>query len=148
MAHLFIREMPDVHVTAVEIDKVMLDVAKKFFDLDSIANIRVINDDVLRVISEPSKFDLRRYTFDVVIVDIYCGDKYPDLGKSATFFSGIKWFVKAGGLVVFNRLYTKNHQNEVDTFCDLVEDEYKNVGVKSVAGRTNSDNLLIYGEVV
>jgi spermidine synthase len=147
MVHLFSRELPNVRVVAVEIDKVMIDVAKQFFDIDSLSNLSVINADALRVVSEPEKFDLHKDTFDVVIIDIYCGDQYPDLGRSRTFFSGIKWFLRIGGLAIFNRIYIQDHQNEADAFCDLVKEVYANVGTKSVAGRTNSDNRLIYGEV-
>ena len=148
MVHLISRELPDAHVTAVEIDPKMVDIAKKYFDLGSLTNLKVIVDDALRVISTPEKFGLHRDTFDVVIVDIYCGAKYPDLGKSGTFFFGIKWFLKTGGLVAFNRIYIKDHQNEVDTFCELVGEVFSNVGSKTVAGRTNSDNILIYGELI
>jgi len=147
MAHLISRQLPEAHVTAVEIDPVMVQIAKDYFAIDSLPNLKILTADALRVISTPEKYQLNKDTFDVVIIDIYCGDKYPDLGKSGTFFSGIKWFLKTGGLVVFNRIYVKDHQFEVDTFMELVEEVYSNVRSKSVAGRTNSDNILIYGEV-
>jgi spermidine synthase len=148
MVHLISRELPDAHVVAVEIDSVIIDIAKEFFDLDDLTNLKVIEEDVLRVISSPGKFDLLKDTFDVVIVDIYCGAEYPDLGDSGSFFSGIKWFLRTGGLAVFNRIYIKTHQDEVDTFLDSVREVFSNVSSRSVAGTTNSDNILISGEVL
>lgn len=146
MAHLFAKKMPGINITAVEIDKVMVDVAQKFFDIDSIPNFKVITADALRVISEPENFDLDKDTFDVVITDIYCGDEYPDLGKHGTFFNGIKWFLRPGGLAVFNRIYMESHQHEVDIFVDVLNEVFTNVATSTVAGRSNSDNILIYGE--
>ena len=49
---------------------------------------------------------------------------------------------------MFNRIYIKDHQNEVDTFCELVKGVFSNVGSRSIAGTTNSDNILISGEVI
>lgn len=146
VAHLLTKDFPQVNLTVVEIDKVMVDIAKKFFDIDSIENLNLIVADAMRVCSEPEKFDLHQNTFDVVIVDIYCGDKYPDLGKSGTFLSRLKWFVRSGGLVVFNRLYLGEHQLLVDEFIGILENMYTNIGTVTVAGRTNSDNILVYGD--
>lgn len=147
MAHLFEQELPEARLTIVEIDKVMVEVAKKFFEIDTIPNLSVITADALRVVSEPEKFNLVKDSFDVVIVDIYCGEEYPDLGKHGTFFNGIKWFLRPGGLVVFNRIYMEHHQSEVDIFADILGEVFNEVGTSTVAGRSNSDNILIYGEV-
>lgn len=143
--HLFAEDMPDTHITVVEIDEAMIEVAKQFFDFDSLTNTTLIHADALRVISEPEKFDLHQGTFDVVLVDIYCGEDYPELGKSGTFFNGVKWFLHAGGFAVFNRIYVEHHQNNVNEFKMLVEGFFKDVNTVTIAGRTNSDNLLIYG---
>ncbi|MBI2414436.1 fused MFS/spermidine synthase [candidate division WWE3 bacterium] len=144
--HLFAKKMPGVNLTAVEIDPVMIDVAQKFFDLEQIPNLTIVNDDALRVISEPERYEFKEDTFDVLIVDIFCGDKYPDLGKSGTFFAGIKWFLKDGGLVLFNRIYLEEFQNESDIFVEAVSEVFKNVHIVSIAGRSNSDNILVVGE--
>ncbi len=145
--HLFSKEMPKLQMVVVEIDKVMIDVAKEFFDLDTIPNLKVICADAFRIISEPDKFDLHPSSFDVVIVDFYCGDKYPELATSGSFLVGIKRFVRPGGLIVFNRVYYGHHQRDVDEFYDLIKEAYGNVGNVAIPGRTNSDNILIYAEV-
>lgn len=146
MPHLFKKEMPQLKVTAIEIDEEMIDVAKRYFDLDSLTNLSVIKADALRVLTHPEEYNLEDNFFDVVIVDIYCGGKYPDLGKSGSFFAGVKNLVKPGGLVLFNRIYVESAQNETDQFCELAENFFENIHKTPVAGRTNSDNILIYGE--
>ena len=132
IAHLLNQYLPEMQLTAVEIDQVMIDVAQKYFELDSIKNLTVIVADALRVCAEPESYNLLKDTFDVVIVDIYCGDKYPDLGKSGTFFSRLRWFVKTGGMVVFNRIYFGDHQFLVDEFIELVENTFSNVSTSTV----------------
>lgn len=148
MPHLFAKEMPNAKITAVEVDKEMINVAKKFFNIDSLNNLKTINADALRILSKPKDFNLEESQFDVVIVDVYCGSKYPNLGSSGSFFAGLKRLAKTHGLVVFNRIYIQNFQHKVDQFYDLVYEYFKDVNKLTVAGRTNSDNLLVYGTVI
>lgn len=144
---LLSEKLPEAHITAIEIDKKMIAVAKNFFGIERLKNLRVINADAMYVLSESKEFNLERNSFDVLIVDIYCGGEYPDLGKTGNFFEGLKRLVMPGGLVVFNRIYTTAHQSDVDTFIDLIENTFSNVKAFTVAGRTNSDNMLISARV-
>lgn len=146
VAHLFSKEMPGIEIVAAEIDAEIIDVAKKFFDLDTVPNLKVINADAFLVIAEPEKFNLPEKSFDVLIVDFYCGEEYPSLASSGSFLAGIKKLVKQGGLVIFNRVYFGYHQKQVDEFYDLIKMVYTNVDKVLIPGRTNSDNVLIYAQ--
>lgn len=147
MAHLISEKFKPQNITSVEIDPLMLEIAKKYFQLDEIPNHRVILDDALRVVIEPEEFDLQPQSFNVVIVDIFQGEKYPDLGKSGNFISAVKKMVRPGGLLIFNRIYLEHHQDEVNIFIEYLSDFLQNVTCTVVAGYTNSDNVLIYGRV-
>lgn len=145
MAHLISQAFPGVEITSVELDPAMVQVAKDYFDVDAIPNHRIINEDALRVVIEPEKFELREAQFQAVIVDIFLGEKYPDLGKSGNFISAVKRMTSSGGLIIFNRIYLDSHQDDVNAFIDYVSGMLNNVSNLIVAGYTNSDNVLIYG---
>lgn len=145
MQHLIARTFPGISITSVEIDPVMVDVAKQFFDVDKIPRHRIIVDDACRVIALPEEFGISGHSFNALIVDIYCGDQYPDLGKSGTFFDGLSNIVIPGGLIAFNRLYIHSHQEDVNHFIEMVEDYLHDVKSVIIAGKTNSDNVLIFG---
>lgn len=147
MAHLISRQFNSPEIVSVELDPVMIDIAKRFFDIEKIPNHRIINDDALRVVVSPEEFDIQPKSFQALIVDIYVGDKYPDLGKSGNFISSLKNLVSPGGLIIFNRIYIEKHQDDVNLFCDTLEDFLLDVNTEIVAGYTNSDNVLIYGRV-
>lgn len=147
MAHLISDKFPQVNITSVEIDDVMVDLAKKYFDVDKIPNHRIIVDDALRVVIEPEKYQLTEGSFQALIVDIFVGEKFPDLGRSGNFLSAIKKLVTPGGLIMFNRIYVERHQDEVNLFIDYVSESLRDVKCLVVAGYTNSDNVLIYGRV-
>jgi len=145
--HLLSKKFPDIHITSVEIDKVIVDVAKKYFSLDEIPNHRIIVGDALKVIAIPEEYGIPQNSFQAVLVDIFCGQKYPDLGTSGNFFAGIKNLVVPGGLVIFNRIYLEHHQEQVNRFIDSLEAFYRDIKSVIIAGRTNSDNVVIFCRV-
>jgi spermidine synthase len=147
MAHLLSREFPDVSITSVEIDPIMVDVARQYFDIDNIPNHKVLVTDAMRVVVEPDKYEIPRQSLDAVIVDIYNGEKYPDLGKSGNFITALRKLVKPGGVIIFNRIYLDRHQDEVNVFIEYISGYLKDVKLLVVAGYTNSDNILILGKV-
>lgn len=147
MQHFISQAFANVHITSVELDKVMIDVAKKFFDVAEIPNHTIINEDAFRVVVDPEKYDIHKDEFDVAVIDIFIEDKFPDLGTSGNFFGALKNLVRPEGLVIFNRIYLSHHQDDVNSFIELVENFYHDVQSLIVAGYTNSDNVLIYGRV-
>jgi hypothetical protein len=115
--------------------------------LDDIPNHRVIVADALKVIAVPEEYGIANNSMQAVIVDIFCGQKYPDLGASGNFFACVKNLVVPGGLVVFNRIYLEHHQEQVNQFIDALEGFFTDIKSVIIAGRTNSDNVIIYCRV-
>ena len=147
ISHLISRNYPNTEIISVEYDEVMIDIAKKFFNIDSIPNHRIINDDALRVVIEPENYEISLGSLDVLIVDIFNGDKFPDLGKTGNFITAIKKLVKPGGFLVFNRIYKEEYQEDVKIFIDNLGNYIKDIESEVVAGYTNSDNIIIFGRV-
>lgn len=143
MQHLLSKKFPGIYITSVEIDKVMVDLAKKYFRLDDIPNHRIIVADALKVVAVPEEYGISKQSMQAVVVDIFCGENYPELGASGNFISCVRDLVIPGGLVVFNRIYLGHLQDEVNKFIDLVEGFFSSVKSVILAGRTNSDNVLI-----
>lgn len=147
IAHLLSKSYPGIEITSVEIDSTMIDISRKFFDLDSIPNHKIIQGDALRVVIEPEEYDITPAYFDLLIVDFLVEDTYPDLGKTGNFISAIKRLVRSEGKIVFNRIYTEAYQEDVNIFIDNLENNFAEVDSEVVAGYTNSDNILIFGKV-
>jgi len=147
ISHLISRNYPNTEIISVEYDEVMIDIAKKFFNIDSIPNHRIINDDALRVVIEPENYEISLGSLDVLIVDIFNGDKFPDLGKTGNFITAIKKLVKPGGFLVFNRIYKEEYQEDVKIFIENLGNYIKDIESEVVAGYTNSDNIIIFGRV-
>lgn len=146
MPHLISKAFDGVQITSVEIDPVMVRIAREYFDLEAIQNHRVVTADALSVVVDPAEFDVLQGSFQALIVDIYIGEKYPDLGSSGNFVSAVKKMLIPGGLAIFNRIYIESHQDDVDDFVNQLEGFFKDLKSEVVAGYTNSDNILIYGK--
>lgn len=144
---LLSEKFPTAKVTTIEIDKTMVGVARKYFNIEDLQNLKIINDDAFRVVSNPNEYELLEKSFDVIIVNIYQGENYPELGSSGNFFAGIKRLLNEEGLAIFNRLYLKHHQDSVNSFITNVSSNFTFVGSKVIAGITNSDNILIYARI-
>ncbi len=147
VAHLVAETFPGSEIVSVDIDPVMVDIARNYFDVDKIPNHRIIVDDAMRVVVEPETFNLSAGYFQAIYVDIFIGEKYPDLGSSGNFISAVKKMAIPGGLIIFNRIYITEHQDDVNIFIDSLSNFLRDVKCLIVAGHTNSDNILIYGRV-
>lgn len=145
--HLISKHLPNTYMVSVEIDQEIVKVGKDYFHLDEIPNHKVIVNDALRVVNNPEEFGLSKMSFHALIVDIYIGEEYPDLGRSGNFIDAVRDMVVPGGLIIFNRIYTEHHHEDVDNFVEQVEGFLVDVKTEIVAGHTNSDNILIYGRI-
>lgn len=143
--HFLADDFPGVKIVSVDIDPTMYEVSKKYFGADTIPNHHVIVEDACRVIVDPQDYGLEHGQFQAAYVDIYLGQTFPDLGNSGNFMNAIKNMVVPGGLIIINRIYTKQHQDDVNNFIKFVDDFLHDVQTLVVAGYTNSDNVLIYG---
>jgi spermidine synthase len=147
MQHFIRGEFPDSNMVSVEIDPVIVDIARDYFDLESIPNHRVIVDDAFRVVVEPSTYGLEKQSFDAIVVDLVFGEDFPDLLSSGNFLSALKTLGVPGGLVIFNRMYLEGHQEGADAFTELLANFFDDIQTHTIAGYTNSDNILIYGRI-
>jgi len=146
IVHLLSKALPDAEIVSIEIDPEVVKIAKEYFNIDKIPNHTIINEDALLVVVEPEEHDLSLNDFDVIIVDILAGREFPNLGKTGNFLAALKRLLTPNGLILFNRLYTQDHQDDVDLFFEYVCNFFNDVEEETVAGHTNSDNLIIYGK--
>lgn len=112
---------PKSHITALEIDPVMIDVGKKYFALDSFPTLKIINQDAFIWLKKNER------QFDLILVDMYQGATIPPKANSIQFQNTIKNSLTKSGIVVYNRLSTKESQAANRTFLTLLEQQYSHV---------------------
>lgn len=99
---------PQAKISGIEIDKKMIDIAKKYFNLDKY-NASIIVDNAFNYLSK------NKQKFDLVIVDILVGRRTPEELSSFIFYKQLKNSMTEKALGIINRLRLKKTDND-DTF--------------------------------
>lgn len=113
LAKLLRKKYPNAKITGVEIDKVMIELGKKYLDLDK------HNVDVK--IEDAKTFQFKKH--DLVIVDMYSGDNFPKEFESVLFLKKLSIFP----IVIINRLYFGDKRPDTVRFGKKLEKIFKNV---------------------
>lgn len=117
---------PDVSIDTVELDPMVVDVARKYFDFRPDARSNVITSDGRVYVKRCQK------QYDIVILDAFQGTTIPFHLKTREFLQQVKRIVRAGGVVVSNlhrgpRLYSAERQ----TYQAAFPTGYAFAGVRS-----------------
>jgi spermidine synthase len=103
VAKVISKKWSKAKITGIEIDPVVIKIAKEYFGADKIANLKIINQDAESYIKKVSKI---KQEFDLVLVDCYQGYKIPKIFEDITFLRSLK---KKGKVVLVNRLFWEEH---------------------------------------
>lgn len=120
LAKLLRKKYPNAKITGVEIDPVMIELGKKYLDLDKY-NVDIKIEDAIKKIpklnAKGGYSNSKTQTYDLVIVDLYNGDKFVDVAG----------FHPASKITIFNRLYYGDKKNEALEFGEKLKKSYKRV---------------------
>lgn len=120
-------------IVGVEFDPVMIDIGKKYFDLEKYANLEIVCEDASKYVKKTKKI------FDLILVDLYVGQEFPKEFESDEFLKKLSQIVSKNGTVIFNRLTGKNINFELNNFVDKLSHYLV------VSGKEKIDwNWLIY----
>ncbi len=108
---------PKAKITGVDIDPLMVGLGKKYLGLGKI--------DIDIKISDAYDFSGGKY--DLVLVDLYNGDKFPEKFGDEKFLKMVKKNLSKGGAAIFNRLYGPEHRTAAMRFGKKLEKEFGKV---------------------
>lgn len=100
---LFESLYPKIRITAVDIDSVILALAKRFFGLADSRRLRLVRMDAKRYVFQAMT---SRNRYDAVIVDIFSGNDNPRFIGSYRFVTALRSLLRKRGFVFIN------HANE------------------------------------
>jgi len=122
------RRYPLARLTTVEIDPVMVEVAKKHFHIDSVKNLKIINNDAVAFIKNAKE------KYSLILVDCFHGHQTPP------GFGQVRVLAKMKSLcdhLLINRLYWDDFKLQTDDFVAKMGGHFQ---VKSVY---TASNLII-----
>lgn len=113
-------------ITAVDIDKTMISIGKKYFGLSTIKNLTIRNADAEKFVS------LHHKQYDIIIVDMSFGRIIPQFITSKKFLSDIKELVSENGVIVINFLREKEYRGKSEDLKWMLKDLFDSVAEKAI----------------
>ncbi len=107
---LLAKRYPTANITAVDIDPAMIAIAKEYFGIDKIPNVRLVRADAKQFV-ERAKKD----AYDLVIVDLFIGREIPGFVESEQFYRSLKEVRTPDGVIILNYLRELEYQKKSDT---------------------------------
>lgn len=107
IAKLVRKNWSDVIITGVDIDPVIVDLGKKYMNLNKLG--------VDIHISDAATFKSNQ-KYDLICVDMYVGDKFPEKFEQSGFLQSVRELLSKNGKVIFNRLYYGTKRKDADLF--------------------------------
>jgi spermidine synthase len=124
-----------IPITGVEIDPSIVDVARRYFGLDDLANLSVEVED--------GRYALRtsRQEFDLIGIDAYRQPYIPFQLTTREFFQDVQAHLRPGGVAVINAGRTQTDYRLVDALAATLRDVFPYVLAVDV-GRYNNTMLI------
>jgi spermidine synthase len=121
---------PKSLLTGIEIDPVVIDIAKKYFEIEKIPNLSLINTNAIEYVKQLSKTD----NFDLILIDCYVGHQIPLQLEDVEFLSQIKNHTNH---LLLNRLFWDEHKNKTLKFLEKIKNKF------SLTSHRTTWNLVI-----
>ena len=122
-------------ITGVEIDPVVLELAKTYFELQTLTNIHLLTYDAFEFVLRTKK------KYDLIIIDIFFDTKMPTFLFELHFIERVSKILNTDGKVIFNTmlLETSHNQRNLD-FCKNCEPYFR---VEKIPRIEQHNELLI-----
>lgn len=114
-----VRKMwPDAKITGVDIDPVIVELGKNYLELEV--------DEFVEA-DAAGFFKNKKKKYDLILIDTYVGDKYPENFENEDFLMLIKNHLNKDGVAVFNRLYWDEKRKLAHEFLKKLESVFEDV---------------------
>jgi len=137
-AKILAEKWPGIKIVGVEIDPEVIKMGKKYFGLGEISNLKIVIEDGIKAIRRQLS-TISQKKFDLILVDMYCGQEFPQKAESQEFLNDLKKLLRKKGLIVFNRLYFGKHKNKSEKFAQSLKSSF----FQTKIARTDFNLILI-----
>ncbi len=123
VAKLVRKNWSETKIIGVDIDPIMIELGKKYLELNNYnIDIRIADASNLSNLS-----NLSNQKYDLIIVDLYQGDKFPKKFESENYIQLMRTVLSSKGIIVFNRLRYKSKKEEAEKFGKKLQKYFRKV---------------------
>lgn len=106
---------PTAEMTAVDIDKTMIEIGKQYFGLRSLQYVSFYVSDVRDFIKK------NKITYDIVVLDTFNGWSVPDFVFDERFLKQLRTMVRSHGKLIINYIGEKEYKIKSDILFEKLE---------------------------
>lgn len=121
--HMLARRFPHAHITAIDIDPKMIEIALSYFGLSKIPNLTLVCADAKKFVEKKARYDL-------VIVDLFIGAHIPEFVGDIKFLTKLK---ERGRLIVINYLRELEYEEKSSVLEKRLNSIFERVREYSIA---------------
>lgn len=130
---------PEAKMLGVEIDQEVVNIAQCYFGLATVKNLKISVDDGGQFVAKLAN-SKKQNQFDLIIVDVYVGDKIPKEFTTIKFLKSLTKIMSHDGVVILNHLFVDQYKAEAEKLVKEMEKVFGKITLQ----RTGS-NLMIFG---
>ena len=113
---------PGSRIVGVEADSKVIELGRKYFNIDSYEKTTIICDTALNYVTNTNQ------KFDLVIIDVYVDLDVPNEVESIEFLEKLKLTLNQNGIVMFNKLTpTKSYRKQIPELSNLYKEVFGNI---------------------
>ncbi len=129
-------------ITAIEKDKVVIDLAKKYFGIDDYLDLTIVNEDAFQFTSQSE------YTYDLVIVDLFIDDIVPEIFASHQFITNLRRISSPEACLIYNKMTDQpSHKKEFAELFEYFEQVFPGTQVLKF-GVNDSENSVLFNNAM
>jgi spermidine synthase len=122
----------DKHITAIDIDPVIIDIAKEEFELQNAKNLNIICEDALSFMTKNTK------TFDLIIIDLFIDTAMPEQFLNLPFWTAILTAKSTNGNIIFNASLETSKSKALNDLIGFLKSHIYKVEVFEKVNNTNT----------
>jgi hypothetical protein len=106
----------DCKITAIEIDEKVIELSKKYFNIQRFENLNLVCADAFEFVQKCDS------NFDLVVVDLFIDNKVPFQFESTEFFDALKKLMENPSILLFNKIIgIEDDSTSFDTLLKNIE---------------------------
>jgi spermidine synthase len=118
---------PEARIVAVDVDKVIVHIAKKYFNVKENSMCSFVVADARSYLSKKNKPE-----FDLIIIDIYIGNDVPTFVTSKDFVREVRRALRPGGRMLMNYFSYHNQPKKSEELLKKLSTFYSVVEMRSI----------------
>jgi spermidine synthase len=120
------------HITAVDIDPVIIDIAKTEFDIQDSKDLKIICQDALKYVNQNTK------QFDLIIIDLFIDIQMPKQFLDFAFWEDIIKSKSSNGVILFNGSLEKEKSKDLKKVIAFLKSKVYKVDVYDKINEVNT----------